>query len=191
MKQNFLAYKDQLNRFANVSEEDWNTLLPYFKEESFNKDEYYLKEGQICKTVSFVFEGAFKSYYERKGEMIINDFYCKNEFVVEVASFVKQMPSDSFIIAEKNTQVISISYSDLEYFCDSSASGSRLVRKMYDYFYILRSEQEILLRLLDAQTRLKSFIESAPQIFENFNQKDIASYLKMSRETLSRLKNKI
>ncbi len=187
----FQIYRDQLNHFVRLSDADWLLLKGFLCEEKYVKNDFYMKEGEICKTVSFIVEGAFKSYHEKGNEIIINDFFNETDFVIEVISFLKQQSSDSSIIACKDSIVLSISYKNLQEFCDCSEQGNRLIRKIYEYYYLKRFEQEVVLRLVDSKTRLQYFIKAAPLMFESFSQKEIASYLKMSQETLSRIKKQI
>ena len=58
-----LALFNYINRYASISEKDFNVFQNHFSEKKVRKKQYLLEEGEICKYFAFIVKGAMRKYY--------------------------------------------------------------------------------------------------------------------------------
>lgn len=154
------------------------------------KHQFLLQAGEICKIAGFVLKGALKQYtIDDTGKENILSLYVENWWAGDRASFIESSPSDYFIDAFEATEMLVISKQD--YLNQLSKQ-----RFMVDLQRVLSEKQstQLLKRLqatktLPAEQRLADFEKSYPDFLQRFPQHIIASYLGMSKETLSRIRS--
>ena len=84
----------KMQHVINVSEEEQQFIIQIFKEKHAVKNDYFLREGDVCKEVGFIVNGLVR-YFVRKddGEEMIYDFGKENNFICNYESFLDHSPS--------------------------------------------------------------------------------------------------
>src|SRR5690606_10920114 len=94
-----------INKYATMSEEDFEIFLSHFIEKKITKKTYLLEEGEICKYMAFVIKGSLRKYYlDEKGIESIVDLYIENWWAGDRESFVNLTPSIYNIEALENCE---------------------------------------------------------------------------------------
>lgn len=149
----------------------------------------YLKRGGTCDTnVYFVENGSLRIFILEESEELTIRFGYQGNFITAPDSFIIEEPSDMYIQALKKTRVRVVSKSTYEKFIESSEENMKLqeyILKMLVYQQLER-ERDILIG--SPLTRYLRVLKRSPQLFSEIPNKYIASYLRMTPETLSRLK---
>lgn len=154
------------------------------------KGQYLLKAGRICENVYFVGEGLLRSYFVTKSGKEDNKWFMKqNDVVFAVRSFLDQIPSKEFIQALKPTTVYYISHRELEEtyskFKDFNIHGRILAQE----YYKRSEEREEIMRMPEAIERYNYMLEHFSEITNLLPDKHLASFLRMTPVSLSRLRN--
>jgi len=159
------------------------------KSKSLKKGEFLIREGQICKYETFVTKGCLKSFYlDENGFEHIMDFSVENWWAEDLFSFFTQTASKSNIQAIEETHIIQISKTDLETLYSKIPKFERFFRLSFQNAYITQRERINLTLSATAEERYFLFIKKYPYAEKRFSQKDIASYLGITRQFLSVLK---
>lgn len=144
---------------------------------STNTNLYYLVSGSI--KISFI---------NKEGEENIVRFGYKNNFIMALDSFITDHPSDFYMQAIKNTTLQVLSKEKLERFLKENEEGKKLWDMLLLQLVLQQLEREKDILTKSPKDRYARILERSPQLFQEIPNKYIASYLRMSAETLSRLK---
>ena len=168
----------------NGNEADYFTSLLQYKE--INKREFLLKEGQLCRTISYVHSGALRAFYvDKEGRESTIMFAINDWWITDMYCFVMELPAMQNIVAIKNSSVLQLRKSDLEKLYLEVPKFERFFRIIMQNSYI-REQVRVLQSLsLSAEERYNIFINKYPQLMPHISQKQIASYLGITPEFLS------
>lgn len=177
-----------LNNIYPISDALKTQLNVSLKVLKVNKKTFILREGEVCRNIYFIESGFFKSFHLRDGKEVIQWFMKTNDVIISVNSFYKQVPSYEFIQATENSVVHFISYEQLEFIYNKHIEFNFIGRVLTQHYYALSEERLFNMRKQKAEDRYKFLLSTYPEIVQNASRTDIASYLGISLETLSRIK---
>ena len=99
--------KSAFNSISPITEDDWNIIAPQLRTREYKKNDFYLRAGETEEQIGFTTRGSFKWYYiNQKGEEVNFHFFFDNNFVVEYRSFITRKPSQMYIQAMEDSEVI-------------------------------------------------------------------------------------
>src|SRR5690606_29464564 len=93
---NLLEY---IRSLTNFSDESWKSLQPALTPKEFKKNEFLLKEGQVCNSLFYIDKGYCKSYYDIDGAVKNTGLFFENEIATNVKSFGSGQKSEFNLIA--------------------------------------------------------------------------------------------
>jgi CRP-like cAMP-binding protein len=158
---------------------------------SFNKGELLESEGRVCNHLYFIIEGSARSFYVRDNKDITVSFSLEREFLTSMHSFISRKPSYENLEAMEKTQVARISHESLLKLFEKHHDLERTYRLILEQYYVTLEEQLIFAKFKSARDRYLDLMEYRPKIIHKASVGQIASYLDMSIETLSRIRGKI
>ena len=171
-----------------LQESHFETFCEISKVVTYNKKEYLIEEGKICDFLGIVESGIIKSFMQKDAIDYNNGFYLPNQFFSAFSSFTKQIPAISNLQAMQETTVRVISNSQLNQLYESSPLWYKFGKYISEDFYYRKCNRETSLLQDSAKERYESFIKKHPNIEQLVPQYEIASYLNIKPESLSRLK---
>ena len=118
------------------------------------------------------------------------DLMIENDFFGDELSLFSGKPSSIEIIALEDSTVLRISKSNIEK-VRQTPMGSLLFSIGNQKAYAQKESKQIELMSQTAEERYNNLLESRPELIQRINQKDIASYLGISTQSLSRIRRKI
>lgn len=184
----FEAITASIQSFGNFSEEQLSIIRERLKQRDVKKDEFLVKEGQVCQTFYFINQGNFRHYtVQENGEESTMNLFIKNEWVFEYKSFVTQQPSENFIQAVSDSNIFTLSANDFHALVKFSDAFFRLGR----IFEQAIQNQDYQHNRLSPEQKYERLLATKPELLHHFPLKHIASYLGMTPETLSRIRKKI
>jgi len=153
---------------------------------SFHKNEALLHVGEICKSVYFILSGSFYQFHSDGLTETIIDLHLPEEWMFNHPSLINQAPSDTTIKAFEQSEVLELSLMNLHSLIASSQAFLRLA-SIFDQ----TSHRTYLFDNALSPIQKYNYIKKAkPPIVQVFPVKMIASYLKITAETLSRVRAK-
>jgi CRP-like cAMP-binding protein len=168
-----------------------NYLQGIVKTTSLKSDEFLLKEGQKCENLYFIQKGLLKCFYVVHDTPVSDWFFGEQEAVVSVDSFYDQVPSEDFIQALEDTDLFYISFNDLAYLYRNFVEFNVIGRILTNKYLRIWHRQARNIRMLNAGERYSFLLQRQPELIKRVPLRDLASYLDMSRETISRIRGQI
>lgn len=162
-----------------------------FKPRLYRKRQYVLQEGDVCNQFNFIVRGCLRMYKtDDKGNTHILQFAAENWWLSDIGSFHERKPSDLNIDALEDTMVLQISYDNLVFLYTKAPKFDRIFRVLVENSFV--SLQKRLLQTISstAEERYLSFTETYPHLNNRLPQTQIASFLGITPEFLSRLRNR-
>lgn len=174
-----------------ITDDEIYFLDSVFIEKKYFKNEIVVKKNQICNDIFFIDIGVLKTYFiDENNKEAINGIAIDNNFCTSVSSFVNQTPSSEIIKALEDTILITISFSDFKELINRYPVYKDIyVKILEDYLTFMTWRIESVM-LMDSVERYKTLMKIFPKLFLRVSNHDIAKYLGMSPETLSRIKSK-
>jgi len=166
-------------------------LQDCFEQVVLSKNEYLLTEGKICRHLYFLEQGALRGFYNLDGKEITYWFGFEKDFVTSFHSFITQQPAVENIQLLEGSILWSISKDTLASLFDQYHEIERLVRIVYEKYYIRLEERFVNAQFKTASERYENLLRQTPYLLERVPLGHIASYLGISQETLSRIRSKL
>ena len=108
-----LKLKKFFEQYGTFSEESLEALTQKFTPRTVKKNEIILSQEQTCSKIHFVVKGCLRLYYIANGVEITVWFSFENNSAIELSSFLSELPSDYFIEAVEDTEILSLHKSNL------------------------------------------------------------------------------
>jgi len=185
--QNLLKH---IANYYTISNEAQNALYNCFERLELNRNEYLLQQGNICRHLYFLEKGALRGYYLLDGKEVTHWFGFENDFVTSFHSFITRQPAVENIQMIEYSILYAISKEKLKQLFNQYHDIERLVRITYEKYYIRLEERFVNAHFKTAKELYEDLFQHSPHILERVPLGYIASYLGMSQETLSRIRNK-
>jgi len=163
-----------------------NTFVP----KKIRKRQYFLQEGEVCKYAGFIVKGAMRQYsVDDKGVEHIVRLFIENWWVTDRESYVMLTPSVYNIDAWEDTDVLLITKADFLNRLNSIPAINEMARKL-DENHAIASQKRLSATIsLTAEKRYSDLANTYPEFLQRFPQHIIASYLGITKETLSRIRH--
>lgn len=176
---------------TSLGEEAIELLERSFRKAEKKKGDILLHQGDTCKDLYFLSEGISRSYSIRDGLDITTWFGFKNDFVTAFASFFPKEPSYESIEMLTDGVLYQISYHQLL----EIQNQSREIERAINYFsllYTVQLEKRLfVIQTHSAKEKYKLILQQQPHLIQHIPNKYLASYLGITRETLSRIRSSI
>ncbi|MEM9921720.1 MAG: Crp/Fnr family transcriptional regulator [Bacteroidota bacterium] len=176
-----------MNPILNLIEEISQRNL-WDKTVELKRNEYLKVQGSIDTNLYLVVEGSLKIFVVDNFEEQIIRFGYTNNLIAALDSFIHEQPSDFYIQALRKTILKRIpkkSFMDLIF---SSPAHLKIWHSILESFVLQQMERERDILTTSPVERYRRVLKRSPQLFQEIPNKYIASYLRMTPETLSRIK---
>ncbi|HEY8400316.1 MAG TPA: Crp/Fnr family transcriptional regulator [Cytophagaceae bacterium] len=181
---------NQINSITRIKPEVQEALFASFKKEEIRKGAFLLREGSVCKNLSFLEQGCLRGFYYLEEKEITHWFAFENNFVTSFQSFITQRSSVENLQALEDCILWSISYDSLNRLYDMYPEIERLGRMVCEQYYLRLEERYVNAQFKTASERYNDLLTSNSKILQRVPLGCVASYLGISQETLSRIRNK-
>lgn len=151
----------------------------------------FLKKANSTDTnIYYIEEGTVYAYIVDGEEERIVRFGYQGNIIVSLDSFLTEQPSEFYIQAIKKCRIRVVTKMSFTRFIKQNEQGATLWTKMLENLVVQQIEREKDLLIQSPRERYERVLKRSPQLFQQVANKYIAAYLRMSPETLSRLKKR-
>lgn len=186
--QTLVAYIKNVS--PNISDADIPLLVSCASNRELKKGEPVLKEGEVCRSFYLVEAGYLRTYYNKNGIAINLNFAFEGDFVSSLKSLRGHKPSEIAIEAGEDASVWIF---DLDVIMDQFNADPAIVlfiRRLMAYLLVASEEQGHFFKLYTPTERYRYVEKNNPRLLQRVSLSQMASYLGVTRETLSRIRAK-
>jgi CRP-like cAMP-binding protein len=182
-----------LKNFAALTEEDIAESQPFWKARKINKGDFFNMQRMVCNDLGLVVKGIFRIYYhDPKTEEDKNlFFFSENQFVVSFRSFISQSPCWYFIEAMEDSEIVFISYRDLNALYEANPGWAKFGRLLAELFFAYAQSRTEEFMFFSHEERYLRLLEEHPNIVDRIPAYHIASFLGITNPSLSRIRKRI
>jgi CRP-like cAMP-binding protein len=182
----------KINEKITLTEEEFNLCKTLFSPKKLRKKQYILQEGDVCKYNIFVAKGLLRSYtIDDKGNEHILQFALEGWWTADLYSFFTEEPSLFNIEALEDSELLLITRPSWESLLQQLPVFERYFRILIQN-NLIATQRRLMESLSEtAERKYLKFIKTYPESVQRVPQHMIASYLGITRETLSRLRRDI
>jgi CRP-like cAMP-binding protein len=166
-----------------------SAMEEYSVQRNYSKGEMILAEGEVEKYIYYIESGAVRAFLLTEFEELTIRFGYQGSIINSLASFLSEKPSELYIEAIRKTTVKIFPRSDFYNLVHASQENLRNYAALMEMTIVQQIEREIDILTVSPNERLKRVLERSPLLFQEIPLKYIASYLRMTPETLSRIRN--
>lgn len=152
------------------------------------RNEYLKVSGSVDRNLYYVQEGSLRLFMIREFEEHTIRFAYTGNFFAALDSFITGRPSELYIQAIKRSQVKVLSRARFMEVVQRSPEHSALWTQVLELTIVQQLEREQDILTSSPTERYERVMQRSPQLFQEIPHKYIASYLRMTPETLSRIK---
>jgi CRP/FNR family transcriptional regulator, anaerobic regulatory protein len=180
-----------INVIYPISEEVTAELDRCFEIIEVPKRQLLRREGEVCDYLYVVLSGLLRMYYVKDSEEVCSLFIEEKYLFHSPHSFYRRKPGYESIEALEPSVLARVHYDKLQQLYKNYPELNFIGRVITENYFVKSEERLFLLRKQTAEERYVYFSERHPTLLQRVPLKFIASYLGLTLETLSRIRNKI
>jgi CRP-like cAMP-binding protein len=185
-------FKYFLRQITPISDKEFDETVIFFQEQTLRKGDFFVKQGKICRQIAFINKGVLRTFYlNNKAEETTSCFCTENSLTTSYKSYILQQPSTLSIQALEDTELLVIDYENLERLYSTSMVWQNIGRAFAQREYIVMEQYASVLNNETAKEKYLRLLKEQPTVLQKANIEDIASYLGITRRTLSRIRQEI
>ena len=175
--------------FPNLEEESLDAFMKHASYLKSTKGAKLISEGKRHRYFYLILKGGVKSYYSKESREVCTWFAFKNEVIGTITTY-EGLPSKETIELLEDSELIKFNIEKIKELTLTDLSISHLMNVIIIEHTLYLEERLYQLQFMTSKKRYKVLYESTPEIFQEVSLTDIASYLGVTRETLSRIRSK-
>jgi CRP-like cAMP-binding protein len=188
-RESFEQLLEHLQRFAKISREGLEQLIPYLEIRHFDKKVALVSLGEVEDYLNIVIRGLVRKYVPSiKGEVTVQ-LATEGHFIQSEISFHHRQPSDVIIETLEPTMLMSIRHDHMQEALNNIPEAEALGRAIIMQMFIKKDARYFDQLKTSTRQRFLEYINNHPHMLQRVPQKILASYLNIKPETFSRLKH--
>lgn len=180
-----------IDKFVKLTEEEKKLFSSCFKEEKIKKRQFIVQPNFIAKHRQYVLKGAFRAYVVAdEGQEHTITFAIDDWWITDYNSYIFQQPATMFVVALEDSIILQLDYEKEQELKLQNHKFETFFRIMAERGLAAQQRRIISILTQTAEERYENFLNKYPQIVQRVPQYALASYLGMTTEFLSRIRNK-
>ncbi len=185
---------EEIDRFVSkyipLTEEERTFFHSLLRSRKVKKKNFLLQEGEVCNFEAFIIKGCIRSYYlDKNGVETILLFAVEEWWVSDLTSFSEQKPSNLFIETIEDTELLFIDFKNKSLLFEKIPAFERMFRLMVQRSLGVLQQRFYASVSQTAEERYIQFMEKYPLIAQRVPQHQIARYIGVSPEFLSKVRS--
>lgn len=183
--------KSAFDPYFNVPIEAWNSFVELGEILSIEKEQIIKQNGKTEKYLYFLLSGSGGVLLWNKNNFVCIDLCYKNDFFGDYMSFLTAQVSPLEVILFEKSELFRISKLNFDKLSNDTDFGDKICRFASEGLFIHKQQQQIDILTKTAKERYIELQKRQPNIIQQTPQKYIASYLGITPQSLSRIRNEI
>lgn len=184
-------FVEHFSRISPLSTEEADAISKSMVVRECKKGTVLLKEGQISVDTYFILEGCIREYILIDGEEKTTNFFTEEQWVISMSNFNAQSPSAHYLVCIEDTSVVVGNEQAAQVMFKNFPRFETISRAVMEVFF---SEQKKILTSFLTDTpeqRYMNLLKTRPDIFQRVPQYQLASYIGVKPESLSRIRKRV
>jgi CRP-like cAMP-binding protein len=178
-----------LARHIQLTEKEIAIVDSLLKSRTLRKRQYLLQAGEVCHHENFIIKGCLRAYTtDAGGQEHIAMFGIEDWWISDLYSFLSGTPATQHIDALEDSEVLSIEKSDLEKLYVEVPQFNRFFRVMLQNAFVANQQRILASISQTAEKQYLNFVKKYPTLEQRVPQHQVASYLGITPETISRIR---
>ena len=181
--------KDIGEIYSPISNNCLEEFIAKSKVTTYKKGDTVIREGQYSKKAYLIIQGSARAYYLKDGKDISDWFTFENQFMASIVSFFSNQPSPHYVEFLEESTIVEFSKETVDLLSNKFHDFERFISKVVTETMLGLCERLHTIQFSKADERYKNLIGIYPNITQRIPLTHIASYLGITLETLSRIRN--
>lgn len=188
MKNRLISY---FQKIANLSDVEVNALIESMVIKEYSKGNFLVKEGQNNIDTYFVLKGCIRQYKLIDGNDITTNFFTEEQWIISYELIENRTPSDFNLLCIEDTSVVVGNEQKAKEIFEQFPHLEIISRKIMETVFMEQQNYFTTFITDKPEQRYLKLLKSRPDIFQRVPQYDIATYIGVKPESLSRIRKKI
>lgn len=180
-----------IGQFTNLTAEERDFVVKNIELETFEKKSFLVKEGQILNRSYLIMKGCVRQFYLKNGEERTTKFYLEGDSIDQVVSGSQNTPSRFYLQCLEDC-VFSVGESKAEKGVIEKFPKFETICRMASETKLAEATEEMSTFIISSpEERYLNLLENRPELIQRVPQFQLASYLGMKPESLSRIRKRV
>lgn len=187
----FSPILDYVGRHIHLTDEEIAYYVSLLKIKKIRKKQFIVQPDFVCNHRTYIVKGALRSYLiDANGQDHTVAFGIDDWWIADFDSYLFRQPATLFVEALEDSTLIQISYDDEQMLTETLPKFNKFYRKLAENGYVYLQKRILADISLTATERYENFLNRYPLVAARVPQYALASYLGISHELLSKIRNK-
>ncbi|MFN8283762.1 MAG: Crp/Fnr family transcriptional regulator [Chitinophagales bacterium] len=182
--------KKFFSEYVQLPAEELESIVSKFKSKKIKRNEFVLREGEICSDLIFVQNGCLRLYYIHEDVEISVWFALNHSSAIEIYSFISETPTNYFLQAIEETEILYLPKITLNKLYETHPKMQEMMRKFWEDVILHLLARFTALQKDTAEQRYLDLLNK-PELLQSIPQKYLASFIGVTPTSLSRVKKNI
>ncbi len=173
-----------------LPDEELDIITGKFKSKTVRKNQFLLRAGDTCKDLVFVRKGCLRLFYLKEDIEVSVWFAFQESSAIEIYSFISEKPSEYFLQAVEDSEVLCLSKAELTKLYQSQPKMQEMMRNFWEDVILNLIQRFTALQKDSAEKRYLDLLNK-PTYLETIPQKYLASFIGVTPTSLSRIRKQI
>ena len=187
----FQTLYQRIRQHVDLQPNEWEAALPYVEYCHFQKNEFLLAQGQVCRKLYFLLSGYTRVYYQSPFGEVTRDLNKPATFLTALPSYIKETPSEEIIQCMTEVEVLAIPKNHLEELFTKYHNWEHLGRLIIQDMYIDTQQRLYEFIHLTAEERYRKLLKDHSDILDHVPLGVVASFLGVAQPSLSRIRKQL
>jgi CRP-like cAMP-binding protein len=181
-----------INRYVDLKPEEEEELMAVIRPANIKRRQFIDQPGFTSGYRNYVVKGSFRSYFiDSEGKDHTVQIAIEDWFISDFYSYITQTPATLYVEALEDSIILQMAYKDIEGLCAKIHNLSEYFRITTERAFAYSRKRALSNLSMTAEERYLELLDQYPGIVKRVSQKVIASYLGMSAEFLSKIRNRL
>lgn len=188
MEQTLINY---FSRFTTLSEGERRALVESMIASSFPKGSVMLKEGQANRDTYFVLSGLVRQYRLIDGEEVTTAFYTEGEWIISLTGFSENAIATDYLVCEEDTSVVTGNEKKAQQLFREFPRFETISRAVMETVFAEQHKTMMYHLTASPEEKYIRLLETRPDLVQRVPQYQLASYIGVKPESLSRIRKRM
>lgn len=178
-------------KITNLTADEINVLTESMTIKKFNKNDYLVKEGQFANDTFFLLKGCVRQFKLIDGNDVTTNFYTEEQWIISLENFEGKAASTYNLICVEDTTLVVGNEQKAQELFKQFPRFEKTSRQIMETVFL--EQQNLMASYITdkPEQRYLKLLETRPDIFQRVPQYDIATYIGVKPESLSRIRKKL